>query len=1106
MSNLATYGFLPWSRKGIAAKIEEEDKLGSNSTVIERATLTAELQVEFKKLNNTIGQQNIQKTIKLTGPGDVLGFSKQAIVRIEPYAGDTSFAANGLPFIEFYEEDFPWRYTPAKDYTPAGEKEQTRLRPWITLIVLSEDEFTLQTPVNGLSYIAVSAEVVNNGFPAPEDVWAFAHLQINNPVTTGNVESEVGNEINNDPDVALSRLLSSRKLQKSKAYTAFVIPTFETGRLAGLGISTENILAQEPAWKKTPPYSNQRPFHFPVYYQWSFRTGNFGDFESLAVGLQPIVLDEDVADIAHMPMDISNPGFNLSAPASGTHAINLEVALKPLEHVPDNWPALDPSGPGGVNSGDLDTITKLRDLLNLSADLVKENGPVLASNNPYYNTSLGDDPMLVPPVYGVWHANIDKIGEVDNDAWIEQLNLDFRHRAAAGLGATVVQKYQEEFMKQAWQQINKVNEANRKIEEARLASMVNQSLMKKHLVSAGNDIAVVITNPVQHLVKGNNDSNTIQQAFTESRIPAAAKSAAFRKLTRPGNTLSKALKSNNSFQMKGLTSTGLINRNTILQKFNLEETNNEALRTASLKSSPNGALKATDISTLAGEAVTYYQGDIFNKAKEILVITIRDTVASLTNVSLSQLTAAIDNNPAYTVAEKNTAKSVLPKLTASSFPLKKDLNGDIIASMDSTQFSSLFDKGVNAKRFENVILKNMEPLNYADIRPLTTGQQVVALQGAINGFSDMVTGANGVTSSPVFSGVETVAGQILEQLDPAKAMARKLSSTININKNGEFVPLQSLDPVMAYPEIEEPVYKYLLELSQNYILPNVDKLPDNSISIIGTNQSFIEAFLAGMNHEMARELLWREYPTDQRGSYFRQFWSTQDSITPLDDDPAIDKELKRDITVMDLWKGALGDHNPRGLEATLVLVIRGELLRKYPNTMIYAQRAKYNPANATYARQLTNEINDNDTRFPLFKARIGDDITLLGFSLTKEEARGERITDVNVSPAGKDPGWFFILKERPGQVRFGLDDWQSDDGSAMPLENVKPVTWNDLSWEHLVSSKAELENYHINFTSSIEIQQPQGQPKWNSNAADLAAILFQDPVLFARHAAEMLPH
>ena len=32
--------------------------------------------------------------------------------------------------------------------------------------------------------------------------------------------------------------------------------------------------------------------------------------------------------------------------------------------------------------------------------------------------------------------------------------------------------------------------------------------------------------------------------------------------------------------------------------------------------------------------------------------------------------------------------------------------------------------------------------------------------------------------------------------------------------------------------------------------------------------------MVGSNHEMGRELLWRGYPTDQRGTYFAQFWDT----------------------------------------------------------------------------------------------------------------------------------------------------------------------------------------------------------------------------------------
>ena len=60
--------------------------------------------------------------------------------------------------------------------------------------------------------------------------------------------------------------------------------------------------------------------------------------------------------------------------------------------------------------------------------------------------------------------------------------------------------------------------------------------------------------------------------------------------------------------------------------------------------------------------------------------------------------------------------------------------------------------------------------------------------------------------------------------------------------------------------------------SPKYFLPNINLIAPNSITLLETNQKFIESYMVGLNHEMARELLWREYPTDQRGSYFRQFW------------------------------------------------------------------------------------------------------------------------------------------------------------------------------------------------------------------------------------------
>src|SRR5207244_2077124 len=120
-------------------------------------------------------------------------------------------------------------------------------------------------------------------------------------------------------------------------------------------------------------------------------------------------------------------------------------------------------------------------------------------------------------------------------------------------------------------------------------------------------------------------------------------------------------------------------------------------------------------------------------------------------------------------------------------------------------------------------------------------------------------------------------------------------------------------------------------------LPNLKLVPPNTISLLETNPPFIESYMTGLNHEFGRELLWREYPTDQRGSYFRQFWNVK-GISDM-----TDPEVYKDIMPLDQWgsKTALGEHrNPkRGPGEQLVLLVRGDLLKKYPNTIIYAQKA-----------------------------------------------------------------------------------------------------------------------------------------------------------------------
>jgi hypothetical protein len=282
----------------------------------------------------------------------------------------------------------------------------------------------------------------------------------------------------------------------------------------------------------------------------------------------------------------------------------------------------------------------------------------------------------------------------------------------------------------------------------------------------------------------------------------------------------------------------------------------------------------------------------------------------------------------------------------------------------------------------------------------------------------------------------------------------------------------------------------------------------------------------GLNHEFSRELLWREYPTDQRGSYFRQFWDVSGFFNEEGLSEEALKEKLRDIPPLHRWSKSskLGDHDHReeggAKEEELVLVIRGELLKKYPNAVIYAQQAKWQlnddgTINNKVERELvelTPAEKENPPRSkvksPLYEAKVDPDIYFFGFDLTALKARGgtgENPEDIN------NAGWFFCIKERPGEARFGLDINQ----------DTTPNVWNDLAWEDVLPGAPAGSFIRINNSTATIALKPLGiednekeeqradddHVSWNKdmNAADVAYIMYQVPVLVAVHAAEMLP-
>ena len=119
--------------------------------------------------------QPISQNIALYGPGDIVGFDcASECVRTEPRNWITNFESNYLAAIDFYDEDFPWRYTPA-----APDSTGLQLRPWIALIVLKESEFQegKNTADRPLPYIDRRRRQAV--FPPADELWAWAHVHFN---------------------------------------------------------------------------------------------------------------------------------------------------------------------------------------------------------------------------------------------------------------------------------------------------------------------------------------------------------------------------------------------------------------------------------------------------------------------------------------------------------------------------------------------------------------------------------------------------------------------------------------------------------------------------------------------------------------------------------------------------------------------------------------------------------------------------------------------------------------------------------------------------------------------------------------------------------------
>ena len=1110
---IGTYTFLPWLRRGVANRI---DTAAGDPAVTLRASIKVSVDIEAAKRGGGQTTLTVQRPVELYGPGDIVGVERAAILRTDPAHWVTNFEPNYLVAIEFYEEDFPWRYTPA---APEGR----RLQPWLALVVLEEGaEFQEGAAVaeRPLPYITVTAEMADV-IADPFEQWAWTHVHFNRALSATDVvatnSSTVGAAaaaaIAQNPDSAYSRILCPRKLAPHRAYHAFLVPAFESGRLAGLGIDPATVFAK-PANELfatasvLASYADKPPAgELPYYHRWYFRTGARGDFEYLVRLLKPKVVDSRVGS---RDLDVRAPAPNIS----GIDTVALSGVLRmggalraPLatmaseqkeEHERyDNWAQQYPHA----------FQSELAAFVNL-ADSYQANG-VQANADPllHDNVNADDDPLVVPPIYGRWHALTERLlterdgsQRSDRENWVHDLNLDPRWRAAAGLGTGVVQAGQEEYMAAAWAQIGDVLEANRRIRQAHVATQAGRYWYQQIAQMAGlggGDDALMLYAPMHGRVVS--QGQTVLHQIRQSPLQPAITSTAMRRAIRPRARLALQL---------GFEATR--NAGDLLTRVNAGE-----ILAAPPKQTP------PDLPTpdAIADAIEPGGAPVRDPLQQLADwVRAHHSFAALLLIVLAVmlLLAILAGAIWIVIAVVGLIVAVLAALHLR--PPDAGGGGGAPGSIrEEEQTPESVDALPGSSGF--TVITPIDVFTPPADVPIGRGEvdsaEATRFKAALRDAYTLVQESErlGRMPRPVRLDIPLVVKDLIAATDPALTVPRWVLNGLTIPPRIREQIGERFVEAMAYPEFDTPMYRPLVDAGDDLFVPNLHLVEPDSLTLLETNQRFVESYMVGLNHEFARELLWREYPTDQRGSYFRQFWDARSRLVPAADAATAREDLK-DIPPLHLWSRAsnLGEHDHREAqrenEEELVLVVRGELLKKYPNAVITAQRARWQPQSTTDPTPDKSQERRFDESAPpitpLYEARVAPDLYFFGFDLTAVEAAGDDTVD-------DKPGWFFRLEEVPGDARFGFD-----------IERDGPLNvWNDLSWPDVAPALADgglLKASAIPARKLVEPTAPEVDeklPQWESDrhvlldaavsSAELAYIALQTPVIMAVHASEMLP-
>jgi hypothetical protein len=1013
---MASYDFVPYALTGLSAAMQTPSTGARAST-----------HVTLPLSDDKGGSDTAEQDVTLFGPGDVLGVDPGQIVRRYPSPGSTNAEETFHAHIEFDRPELPWAFSAQ---TPGD-----RLRAWLALVVLERDEVEWEPAQAGLQPImSVPAALL----PPLDSAWGWAHAQ----ATSGTASLSARLSTAHAP-VNVSRLLAARVLTQNTNYIACLVPTTDAGRKIGLGLPGGTL---GPAW--TPQEGTVR---LPVYDRWEFRTAPEGDFARLARRLKGIAAPWE---IGRRIMDASRPGDPLTdlGPNDAGRRQVIKCALFSPAAQPPDAPS-DSARWSAARTDDLETALERPAVIEGTAGTDPGATPDLPIVGPRIYAKGQRGTGTIPA--GDWFAelNLAPTHRVVSGLGTRVVVKDqepLMQAAWAQVGEIEKANRELALAELARNLAASIHTRLGKVDPGRLLQMTRPLAPRVRLEGAGLTVA-------GQTVRSATPTAALSGSFrrtVRATGPLARRLAPTERATLAGLVASE--QDNRDFTrpyadpdgIGGLSAIAIESLDPRAVSIALHTSQADALPT--VEHASDLLVRAQTLATAVTTPTAWKAPDTSFRpgvaATERIVTRIRDRIpedpgrdvvlsrwlgglAAGLAVSMVDGTAVLHDvaldldkkvatvggrvrsvEPAPVVVRGTPSRGmgavilrggaargvgggagrVVDAPPALSGVAAGDLIGSIVRPVPDrpTPGAAPISDRDRLDRFRTpqgtllaTWIERAAQVTVADVRSQLTA--LVEAPGALE---------LGVT--PHRDVLTVHRDDLLSRLDPSRTVIDTMRARLNTGLLTFDVFAGSLiRPIMAAPRFDRPMYQALDSYDREWLVPGLGNLPEPElVTLLSTNDEFTEAFLVGLSDEMGRELLWRSYPTDARGTYFYRFW-----------DPNKD-ELAQQIHRF--TQSRLGSHvtmGPPGQSGLAVVVIRGELVRRYPDLSVMALREQ---GRDDEGRPFLPEAPTGppDAARSLFHAMLPPDIMLAGLDITVDALR--------------EPGWWIVLAEHPQATRF----------------------------------------------------------------------------------------